>query len=76
MTLTRQEARLVRELSYTPGRVVRWPILAVAIDAPVSEEGRRRVNSTIQRVREKFGRDAIRGAWGRGVYLPVDWERR
>lgn len=45
MTLTRQEARLVRELSYTPGRVVRWPIL-------------------------------VRGAWGRGVYLPVDWERR
>jgi len=75
VVLTPPQARIVRELAYTPGSPVEWPILADAIGQPVTSEGKHRVQGHIQSIRDKFGRDAIRTDRGRGYYLPKGWER-
>lgn len=73
--LTAPQARIVRELAYTPGSPVGWPILADAIGEPATREAKHRVQAHIQHIREKFGPDAIRTDRGRGYYLPKGWER-
>lgn len=75
-TLTHRQALLVRELAYTPGNPVTWPVLADAIGEPATARGKFRVDSHIQNIRAKFGRDAILGERGHGYYLPKGWERR
>lgn len=75
-TLTPQQARIVRELAYTPGAPVKWPILADAIGEPATNKGKSHVQGHVQSVRRKFGRDAILTDYGRGYYLPKDWARR
>lgn len=74
-TLSLPQARIVRDLAYTPGAPVMWPILAVAIGEPVNRQGKYHVQSHVQSIRRKFGEDAIRTDYGRGYYLPKGWER-
>lgn len=67
--LTRQQAVLLRELSYTPGKPVRWDILADALAVP-GDLGRRdrarRVCSYVQTLRRRFGRETIVTVFGEG----------
>lgn len=74
-TLTPPQARIVRELAYTPGSPVEWPILADAIGKPTTRESKHIVQGHIQSIRQKFGRDSIRTDYGSGYYLPKGWER-
>ena len=77
-SLTPRQARLVIELSRTPGAPVRWEILADAIGEPTTVEGKYRTQGVVQAVRRKFGREAIRTAPAgtrAGYYLPRDWSK-
>jgi len=79
MSLTPRQARLVRELARTPGCPVHWTILADAIGFKPTSSGQVTVQSTIQTIRTKFGRDIILAAPNgtrAGYYLPRDWKIR
>ena len=80
MNLSPSQARIVRELSRTPGRPVHWTILADAIgEHEFTMRAKDRVWSHIQVIREKFGKDAVLAAprgTKAGFYLPRDWSQR
>ena len=79
MTLTPRQDRLVRELARTPGVPVHWSILADAIGIGATSSGQVPVQSTIQTIRRRFGRDIILAAPNgthAGYYLPRDWKIR
>ena len=67
--LSPRQAKVVAELARTPGGRVPWYVLADAIGEPVDKVGRLRVYSVVQRIRLKFGRDAILADYDRGYYV-------
>lgn len=70
--LSRREALLVRELTLIPNGRTPWFVLADAIGEPSADEAAKfRVQATVQRVRQKFGPDAIRTDRGHGYYVPT-----